>query len=121
MFKNNFKNFSLLLILILGFLAIGLPLIGVQAQPPPTEISNPLSANTFTELFLRIADWIAGVAATMAVLMVVVGGYQYMVSGGNEEKTASARRTIQWALIGLIVIVASRSLLEVLYRILGIE
>lgn len=118
MFRNSFKNFSLLLILILGLLTIGLPLINIEAAN--IAIENPLSANTFTELFLRIADWVAGIAATSAVLMVVIGGYQYMVSGGSEEKTAAARRTIQWALIGLIVILASWGLLQALLGILGI-
>jgi len=118
--KNTFKNFSLLLILILGLLTISLPLIVVQAQPPPTGINNPLSANTFTELFFSIADWVAGTAATVAVLMVIIGGIQYMVSGGNEEKVATARKTIQWSLIGLIVILASWGLLQALLGILGI-
>ncbi len=118
MSKNISQNFSLLLILILGLLTISFPLINIKANN--IQIENPLSANSFTELFLRIADWVAGIAATVAVLMVVIGGIQYMVSGGNEEKVATARKTIQWSLIGLIVIVASRSLLEVLYAILGI-
>ncbi|GEM_PF-1145459 len=116
--KNNFKNFSLLLILILGLLTISLPLINIEAAN--IAIENPLGANSFTELFLSIADWIAGIAATVAVLMVVIGGIQYMVSGGSEEKVAAARKTIQWSLIGLMIILASWGLLQALLEILGI-
>ena len=120
MFKNIFRNFSLLLILILGFLAVGLPLINIEAANI-NNIPNPLNANTFTELFLRIADWVAGVAISVAILMVVIGGIQYMVSGGSEEKTKTARQTIQWSLIGLGVILMSWSLLKALLEILGVE
>jgi len=88
MFRNIFKNFSLLII---------------------------------PELFVGIANWVAGFAATLAVLMVVIGGLQYMISGGNEEKTRAARRTIQWALIGLIIVLMSWSLLQTLLTILGVE
>ena len=121
MSKNIFRNFSLLLVLILGFLAVGLPLIEVQAQPPPTEIEDPLGGGSFTGLFVGIAIWVAGFVALLAALMIVIGGFQYMVSGGNEEKVASARKTIQWALIGLGVVGGSRGLLQVLLEILGVE
>jgi len=121
MSKNIFKNFSLLIILILGFLAVSLPLIEVQAQPPPTGIENPLGADTFTELFVGITNWVAGIVASLAALMIVIGGFQYMLSGGNEEKVANARKTIQWAVIGLIIVLASWGLLQALLEILGVE
>ena len=84
-------------------------------------ITNPLRADTFTDLFVSIANWVASIVATLAVLMVVVGGFQYMISGGNEEKTKQARQTIQWALIGLGVVLLSWSLLKTLLIILGVE
>ena len=118
MSKNTFKIFSLLFILILGLLTISLPLINIEAAN--NAIENPLGADSFTELFLGIADWVAGIAASVAVLMVVIGGIQYMVSGGNEEKVATARKTIQWSLIGLGIILASWGLLQALLGILGI-
>ena len=121
MFKNNFRNFSLLLILILALLVISWPLIEIKADLPPSGgIENPLKADTFTELFVGIANFVAGAVAMMAVLVIIIGGYQYMTSGGNEEKTAAARRTIQWAIIGLIIVLASWSLLRTLLEILGI-
>ena len=121
MSKNIFKNFSLVFILIFVFLIIVWPLVKVQAQPPSGSIENPLEAESFTQLFAGIANWVAGFVATLAVLMVIIGGLQYMISGGNEEKTKAARRTIQWALIGLIIVLMSWSLLQTLLTILGVE
>jgi hypothetical protein len=121
MFKNNFRNFSLLFILILALLVISWPLIEIKADLPPSGgIENPLEADTFTELFVGIANWVAGIVASLAALMIVIGGIQYMISGGNEEKVASARRTILWAVIGLIVVLGSWGLLRALLEILGI-
>ncbi len=118
MSKNTFKNFSLLLVLILGLLIIGLPLINIEAANG--TIGNPLGAETFAELFAGIADWVAGIVASVATLMIVIGGFQYMLSGGNEEKVATARKTIQWAVIGLMVVLGSWGLLRALLEILGI-
>jgi len=85
-------------------------------------IPNPLGPNSsFAELFVRIINWIVGIATTLAVLMVVIGGIQYMISGGNEDKIKSARKTIQWALIGLIILLMSWSLLRALLGILGVS
>lgn len=133
MFKKRFFSPKLLAIVFLNLFLIGLPLIFVLAQGAgwgddtgagwgdTLGIENPLRADSFTELFVGITNWVAGAVAMMAVLVVVIGGYQYMTSGGNEEKTAAARRTIQWALIGLIIVLASWSLLRTLLTILGVE
>jgi len=122
MFKNTSKNLSLLIILTLILLAVAFPLVSVEADAPPaTKIENPLSADTFTELFVGIANWVAGIVASLAALMIVVGGFQYMLSGGNEEKVATARKTIQWSLIGLMVVLGSWGLLQTLLTILGVE
>ncbi len=86
-----------------------------------TRIQNPLKARSFTELFVGIANWLAGIIASVAVLVIIFGGFQYLTSGGNEEKIAQARRTIQWAIIGLIIVIMSWSLLKTILSILGVE
>ena len=122
MFKKTSKKISLTLILVLSLLIICCPLIKVEADaPPPGEIENPLEAESFTELFVGIANWLAGIVGLVAVLMVIIGGFQYMVSGGNEEKVKKARQTIQWSLIGLGIALGSWGLLNALLEILGVE
>lgn len=49
---------------------------------------------------LNVFSTVVGIAG---VIMVLIGGYKYLSSGGDSSKTASARGTIIWALIGLIV------------------
>lgn len=88
--------------------------------PGGLRIDNPLRANSFAELFVGITNWIAGLAAIVAVLMVVIGGFQYMIAGGNEAKTKSAINTIKWALIGLVIILLSWSLLKTVLTLLGV-
>ena len=120
MFKKNLRKFSLLLALI--FLAMSLSIIQVRAEMPSGEIDNPLESDDFGKLVAGIINWIAGIVVVVAILMVIIGGIQYMVSGGNEEKTTAARKTIQWALIGLFIVLASWSLInEFLNKIIGVK
>lgn len=84
------------------------------------NIDNPLGTDSFVDLFVGIANWVAGIVATLAVIVIVFGGIQYLLSGGNEEKITQANKTIQWAIIGLIVVVLSWSLLKTVLTILGV-
>ena len=125
MFKKRFFSSKLLAIGFLSLFLISLPLIFILAQGAGWGdgggIENPLGADSFTELFVGISNWVAGFVASLAVLMVVIGGFQYMLSGGNEEKTKAARQTVQWSIIGLMVVLGSWGLLQALLEILGVE
>ena len=44
------------------------------------------------------------VAAVVAIVYLIIGGYQYITAGGNAEQATAARTTILNALIGLVVI-----------------
>ena len=48
-----------------------------------------------------------GFLGIIAVVIVLIGGFKYMVSGGNEEKTAEARRLIVSGIIGLAIILSA--------------
>ena len=50
----------------------------------------------------------------MAVAMVIVGSYKYIISVGSPEKTTGARKTIQNSLIGLVIIIVSTGVISFL-------
>jgi len=41
------------------------------------------------------------------VIIVLIGGFKYMLSGGSEEKTAEARKLIISGIIGLAIILSA--------------
>lgn len=53
---------------------------------------------------LRILGWIAGIAAT---IMVIIAGLKYITSGGDSSSIASAKSTLIYALVGLVVVAIS--------------
>ena len=70
--------------------ASGCPNTGAKINDLPTVIQNILNA-------------IIGVAGIISVVYIVVGGIQYITSSGDSNKTEKAKKTILYALIGLIV------------------
>ena len=59
----------------------------------------------------RITTIVAIVAGIAAVIIIVVGGIRYITSGGDPEKVSSAKRTVTYALVGLVVIVLAQTLI----------
>ena len=70
---------------------------------------NPLTGNGgFLSGITNIVAIVAGIAA---VILLIVGGIRYITSGGDPEKVSSAKRTVTYALVGLVVIVVAQTLI----------
>lgn len=55
----------------------------------------------------RIINVALGFLGIIAVVIVLIGGFQYMISGGNDTKTAEARQLIFAGIIGLAIILSA--------------
>jgi hypothetical protein len=53
----------------------------------------------------NIISWVAG---AIAVIVIIFAGFRFTTSGGDSGKVSSARNTIIYAAIGLLVIVLAR-------------
>src|SRR5579871_1978858 len=55
-------------------------------------------ANTLLKNIINILSIVVGI---IAVIMIIIGGFRYITSGGQSEKITSAKNTILYALVGL--------------------
>jgi hypothetical protein len=67
-------------------------------------------------VFRNTANWVAGIAGGLAMLIIVVGGIQWALSGGDDEKTANARKTIVAAFIGLAITLLAYTIVWLLFN-----
>lgn len=74
---------------------------------------------TASDLILKGVNILLSVAAIIAVLFLIIGGFQYVTSAGNEETAKKARGTITNALIGIAVIVLSYTIVTVVAHTAG--
>ncbi len=63
-------------------------------------ISSPL---TLEELVVKVLNWLIGASVILCVVMLIVSGFLYMTSGGNEDKVSKATKTLVNAIIGLVI------------------
>lgn len=54
-------------------------------------------------ILLAVVDDLLRVAGIVAVVFVIIGGFKFITSNGEPEQAASARQSITYALIGLVV------------------
>ena len=69
--------------------------------------SNPLTGPSGT--IAKVTNIMSVVAGAVAVIMIIVGGLMYVLSG-NSSNTNTARETIIYAVIGLVVIAVAQSI-----------
>lgn len=114
---KKIKHSILSLALLLGLLApAALPtVVGAQISQESKDAAceglgtsggggcNGSSGNSVMNLVstaVEVLSWIIGV---VAVIMVIVGGFKFVVSAGDANGVKSARSTIIYALVGLVV------------------
>lgn len=62
-------------------------------------------------IIIKITNIVALVAGIAAVIFVIIGGIKYILSSGDPANIKSAKATIIFAIIGIIVIVVAQSLI----------
>lgn len=81
---------------------------------PSTNITNPLSSDDFTTLITNFLQWLLGIAGGLALLMIIYGGVLYITSIGDQQKMETGKKVVTWTLFGLIIILASWSIIKVI-------
>ena len=100
---------------------LALPIM-VQARlniPNPAPGVLPANANSPAALLFLVINILLSIAGLLAVLFIIIGGFQYITSGANSELAETAKKTIQNAIIGLVVIILSFIVVQVINQALG--
>lgn len=89
-----------------------------------TSILNGINGQTATiedviTLIGNIRNLALGFVGALCVLMIIWGGVQYLTSFGNDEKAAAGKKTLTWAIVGLIIVILAATIIQIVLNILG--
>lgn len=70
------------------------------------------SIDQIIKTVVEVLSWIVGVAA---VIMLIIGGFRYVTSGGDSNATAAAKNTILYALIGFVIALMAQALVRFVF------
>ena len=129
------KPFTIALIGVFAalFLLLSFNITTVQAVEvckPGTTPSYSTDANGVTTLSIqktgsltdvvgRVINIVLGFLGLIALILFIVGGFQWMTSGGNEEKTAGAKKLMVSAVIGLAIILGAAVISTFAFNAIG--
>lgn len=97
-------------------LAIVLP--GNNNLQPPAGVPN-LGLSTGQNLLQAALTIVFTIGIVMAIAFIIYAGVQWGMSGGDKQKLQQARGRITFAIIGLVVILASFLIVRVVFTLLG--
>lgn len=67
--------------------------------------TDPVEAQqTVNDIIATVINIFSIVVGVTAVIMIIVGGFQYITSGGDSGKVTTAKNTILFAIVGLVIV-----------------
>ncbi|MEI6228509.1 MAG: hypothetical protein WCP11_00560 [Candidatus Saccharibacteria bacterium] len=111
MTKQSPKNNTVIIstAIILSVMTLLLPVAAGAANPLQEGVlsakspSQPSNLFGIDGIFTTITSTLLFAIGALSVIMIIVGGIRYVVSGGKEANVTKAKNTILYAIIGLVV------------------
>lgn len=80
-------------------------------------IRGPESAANIIESLIRLGFTFAGI---VAMLFLIIGGYRYATSSGNQDQIEGAKKTILYSVIGLVVVFSATLIFRAISKTLNV-
>ena len=93
----------------------------IQDVFKPAQITGYGEASGVGVLASDIVLILTGVAGIVAIIFIIIGGFKFLTSSGDEKKLASATGTLTYAIIGLAIVILAFVIIKVVQYFLKSE
>ena len=83
------------------------------------DLLPPLTATSFEEVISGIIRFVFQISLVVAPLMIIVGGSLFVTAGGNLERIAQAKKIMVWTVVGFLIVLLARGIVDLIGEILG--
>ena len=74
------------------------------ATPGSCAAASSDATTKINDIVHTIVNLLSALVGIVAVIMIIIGGFRYITSGGNDTSVTAAKNTILYAIIGLVVV-----------------
>jgi hypothetical protein len=75
-------------------------------------ITGQDATDTINDIIADVINIFSLIVGIVSVIMIIVGGFRYITSGGDSNNVSSAKNTILYAIIGLIIVALAQSIVR---------
>lgn len=106
---------GLLALAVVPMLALGVSVLGGDVAFAQTDLSIQGGANSAqgngqasdlfgeTGIFRTVTNILLFLVGAISVIMLIIGGIRYVISGGDQSAVTAAKNTILYAIVGIVV------------------
>lgn len=127
------KLLSSCIVLFLGFFIFSFNICFAESAslvPTPTGpvVQGCTSSNCgnyqlsdFMVIAINVANWILGITGSLALAFFIYGGVMFLISAGSPEMVTKAKQIIIGAVIGLVIVFASYTIIRFVFQAAGLN
>ncbi len=76
------------------------------------ECKNQTPVKDLNNTIANVINILSAIVGIVAVIIIIVAGFKYVTSAGNDQTVASAKKTLLYAIIGLIVVALAQIIVK---------
>jgi hypothetical protein len=122
--KQLLSSFILFLVIGLGFIANivqAAPIISKDTIGKDCYEKGDCSLNNFIGIIQASYTTVFGYIGSIALIMFIISGVMFLISGGNQTRVAKAKKFMISAVIGLLIVFASFLIIDFVLKGIGYE
>lgn len=121
---KRIKQFIVAAAVALSFSVAVVPVAIVHADASTQTACNAISNNngckstgpSITGIVATLVNILSFVVGIAAVIMVIIGGFKYITSNGDSNAISSAKNTIIYAIIGLVIVAMAQFIVQFVFN-----
>lgn len=74
--------------------------------------SSGANINSLTDLARKVVTWFSVIVGAASVIMIIYGGFRYIISGGESSRVGAAKNSLIYAIVGLIIVALAQLIIH---------
>jgi len=96
-----------------------------RVRPRPDEIiqthDGVATLRGFEGVFVRVVQVVLGLGGIVLFIMLIMGGFKYITAGGDPKALESAKKTLTFAIAGIVLLALSFLILAFIFDFTGVD
>ena len=85
---------------------------GIGTADPATNGGCSTSTAPVSNTLRNVINLLSIIAGVVTVIMIIIAGFKYVTSGGDSSKIGSAKTTLTYAIVGIVIVALSQAIVQ---------